>query len=71
MFSQRACGPLVERLEERRLFSGHFVAPDGSPYLYGRYTMTLNADPSDPTQFSEGHVVTIKKHDGPSFGGWV
>lgn len=77
MRSHHTCGPMIEGLEGRRLFSAGvesvngFVAPDGSPYLFGKYTMTLNANPNDPHQFSESHLVTIKRHDGPSFGGWV
>ena len=77
MSSHAASVPMIESLEGRRLFSAGiesvhgFVAPDGSPYLYGRYTMTLNSNPSDPVQFNESHIVTIKRHDGPSFGGWV
>ena len=77
MFSQGASVPMVEQLEGRRLFSAGiesvhgFLAPDGSPYLYGKYTLSLSANAADPQQFSESHVVTIKRHDGPAFGGWV
>lgn len=77
MFSQRASVPMIEQLEGRRLFSAGiesvhgFIAPDHSPYLYGKYTMTLNAAASDPKQFSETHTVTIKRHDGPAFAGWI
>jgi len=77
MFSQGSTGPVIEQLEGRRLFSAGiesvhgFIAPDGSPYLYGKYNLTLLADPGDPRQFAESHVVTIKRHDGPSFSGWA
>ena len=77
MFSHGSIAPMIEQLEGRQLFSAGiesahgFIAPDGSPYLYGKYVLTLNAAGNDPRQFAETHVVTIKRHDGPSFGGWM
>ena len=77
MFSQRSSVPMVEQLEGRRLFSAGiesvhgFIAPDGSPYLYGKYTLNIQTNPADPHPSSESHLVTIKRHDGPAFGGWV
>jgi hypothetical protein len=83
MYSHASSGPMVEQLEGRQLFSAGiesvhgFIAPDGSPYLYGKYTMTLHSGfesvtgAPDPTPFAESHVVTVKRHDGPSFSGWI
>jgi hypothetical protein len=68
---------MLEQLEARQLFSAGiesahgFVAPDGSPYLYGKYVLALQSAADDPRQVTETHVVTIKRHDGPSFGGWM